>query len=302
MTKEPVLRAIARNREPGFHFAGNLLDASFDHVASDDTRISMDAAPHLADPDGQLNLGALAMFADLAMAAPVRAALERHSRLATVSMSLDLTGAPRSGRLEAKASLVGFFKDAAARLGLSQVVIANAQGEVCVGKATFVAIPPPPGVELHPMPHHKRGDAEAAVPDGKRLTPDERQILRRMKKSLAEASFIRAFWGYRPRTSAGGAAAAMPNGPHIGNRVGHVQGGIALGLAAETACAALPEGWAVSGISGWYLSPGEGKTLRASAAIVHKGRMTALVRTQVLGKDRRKVIETMTTHLYRGNG
>jgi acyl-coenzyme A thioesterase PaaI-like protein len=151
------------------------------------------------------------------------------------------------------------------------------------------------------MPHRKRGDPEVPFVQQQSLTPDERRILRRMKGSADEASFLRSFWGYRPRKSATGASAEMPNGPHVGNRVGHVQGGISLGLAADTACVALGDEWVLSGMSGWYLSPGEGKALRAKAVIVHQGRMTALVRTQVQGKDRRKVIETMTTHLYSGD-
>jgi len=97
----------------------------------------------------------------------------------------------------------------------------------------------------------------------------------------------------------GGATATMKNGPHIGNRVGHAQGGIQLGLAAVTAAAALPANWALIGISGWYISPGEGTSLRARSEIVHHGRLTAVVRTQLTGKDGRRVLEAVTTHAGR---
>jgi hypothetical protein len=33
--------------------------------------------------------------------------------------------------------------------------------------------------------------------------------------------------------------------------------------------------------------------------VVHHGRLIAVVRTQVTGKDNRKVLEVMTTHAYR---
>ena len=39
-----VLRAIALNRTPGYHFPGNFIDLSFDRVASDDTRVSYESA------------------------------------------------------------------------------------------------------------------------------------------------------------------------------------------------------------------------------------------------------------------
>ena len=59
---------------------------------------------------------------------------------------------------------------------------------------------------------------------------------------------------------------------------------------------ALPANWRLSGISAWYVSPGEGRTLRASSKVIHHGRLTAVVRTQVTGKNRRRVLEVVTTH------
>ena len=47
-----VLRGIALNREPGYHFAGNFLDLSYDHVGTDYTALSVDVAPHCAEADG----------------------------------------------------------------------------------------------------------------------------------------------------------------------------------------------------------------------------------------------------------
>ena len=91
----------------------------------------------------------------------------------------------------------------------------------------------------------------------------------------------------------------MRNGPHVGNRVGHAQGGIQLGLAAVTAAAALPANWALTGISGWYISPGEGSSLCARSEIVHHGRLTAVIRTHLTGKDKRRVLEVVTTHACR---
>src|SRR5688572_15073191 len=115
--REQVLRALAANREPGFHFAGNLLELSFDKVEPHDTRLSLDVAPHLADADGQLNLGAFAMLVDFALANCLRATLAPHQRLATVTMGIELTAAPRSGRLEAAGRIAGFVREGKGRVG-----------------------------------------------------------------------------------------------------------------------------------------------------------------------------------------
>ena len=315
--RNQVLRGIALNREPGYHFAGNFLDLSYDHVGTDGTVLSLDVAPHCAEADGQLNGAALAILADLTMAAAVRAGLEPHIRLATVTMHLQLTGAPRSGRLVGRGAMHGFVQGAVGRQGASAVEIRNAAGLVCTGSGTFMVLKPPRGVELHPVPLRRRDENPTPDISGNRLRSDEKKILAVADAALARTAahggaFIRHFWGVQAKRATGsalhggllrGAQSTVRNGPHIGNRVGHVQGGILLGLAAENAAAALTPHWMLTEISAWYLSPGEGRTLKIRSRVVHHGRLVAVVRTQVTGKDAdgrsRKVLEVMTTHAYR---
>lgn len=300
-----VLRGIALNREPGLHFAGNFLEISFERVAPAETRLTLELGPHCVDAGRRANLGVLALFADLALASSIRAGLEPATRLATVSMNLQFTGAAAEGTLEAVSTFEGFFGEGAGRQGLSRVVISSRTRQICFGSGAFMVLKPPQGVTLHPVPQRKRGERPAApaIPAGE-LTRDERGILRRAEKSLATAgpaaSFISRFWGYEPRPVAGGASARMKNGPHIGNRVGHAQGGILLGLAAATAEAALPRSWELSGVSAWYVSPGEGATLRARSRVIHNGRLTSVIRTEVTGQAGRRVLEVVTTHARRG--
>ena len=299
-----VLRGIALNREPGYHFAGNFLDLSYDHVGTDYTALSVDVKPHCADADGQLNLSGFAILADLVMAAAVRAGLEPHTRLATVTMNLQFTGAPRTGRLAGRGAMHGFVQGAAGRQGMSTLEIRNEAGLVCTGSATFMMLKPPKGVELHPVPHRRRG--ENPTPDiGGKLRPDEKKVLSVADAVLADVrshggSFIQRFWGVQAKHAAGTALSTVKNGPHIGNRVGHVQGGILLGIAAENAIAALTPHWSLTAISAWYISPGEGRSLKLKSKVVHHGRLIAVVRTEVTcrGKDGRprKVFELMTTH------
>jgi acyl-coenzyme A thioesterase PaaI-like protein len=299
-----VLRGIALNRTPGFHFAGNFLDVSFDHVSGAASRLSLEPGPWCEDADGQVDLGSLAMLADLALAATVRANLERSQRLATVSMSLELTGVPRTGRLEAAGEFHGFFREGSGRLGQSRVIVTGAAGEIAFGSGSFMALRPPAGVTMHPAPN-RRYDDPAPPPVAERdLKRDEAAILRHADAALARVAadggaFVPRFWGYAPRRATGGATGVMRNGPHIGNRVGHAQGGVTLGLAAVTAAAALPPTWALTGIAGWYISPGEGTALRARAEVIHHGRLTAVIRTEVTGKEKRRVLEVVTTHACR---
>lgn len=283
-----VLRGIALNRRPGFHFPGNFLDVSFDHVARDASQLGIDPGPWCVQADGQADLGALAILADLALAACMRAHLSRATRLATVSLNLQFTGAPRRGRLRAEGRFQGFLRGAARRFGMSSVTVTGAEGQVCYGSGTFIALDPPKGVRLHPVPLRSRRSPEPAPIAEADLAPEERRILARADAALAApGSFIRNFWGGGTR---------FENGPHVGNRVGHAQGGLLVAMAAAHAALALPAGWQLSGISAVYVSPGEGRTLRAHATIVHQGRLTAVVRTRIAGRRRRIALEVVSTH------
>jgi acyl-coenzyme A thioesterase PaaI-like protein len=115
----------------------------------------------------------------------------------------------------------------------------------------------------------------------------------------AASSFIDALWGGSLRKTKDGASGTLENGLHVGNRVGHVQGGLQIGFAARTACSALTEHWLLTSITASFVSPGEGKQLRARSTIVHRGRLTAVVRTQLYGKDRRLVLDVVSQHSSR---
>jgi acyl-coenzyme A thioesterase PaaI-like protein len=162
-----------------------------------------------------------------------------------------------------------------------------------------MVLPPPPGVALHPVPQRTRGDAEPPVLEERDLAADELLILRRAEEALKqrEKPFMQRFWGFLPQVAPGGATCVMPNGPHVGNRVGYVQGGILLGLAAATATAALPDTWRLSAIAAAFISPGDGPALEARARIVHRGQRSSVVRTEVARSDGRRVLEALSTHM-----
>jgi acyl-coenzyme A thioesterase PaaI-like protein len=277
---------MALNRTPGLHFPGNFLDISFDRVARDRSLLSFAPGPWCTGADRQVDIGALAILADLALAACMRARLTRATRLATVSLHLQFTGIPRKGRrLEAAGEFQAFYREGAGTLGMSRVSVEGGAGQICYGTGSFMALKPPPDVTLHPVPHRDRKSSDP-VPL-KSLDESEKQILARADAALAErGNFIENFWG----------GPALKNGLHAGNRVGHAQGGVLVGLAASSAAAALPANWGLTGLSAWYISPGEGRTLRADSTVIHQGRLTAVVSTRITGRNRHKVLEVMTSH------
>jgi len=297
--RERVLRAIALNRKPGYHFAGNFIDLSFDRVASDDTRISYDTGA-----DGGGDIGSLALAADFALGTAIRADLDRATRTATVSMSLEFGAPLPTGIVRATSRCHGYVGEGYGRLGRARVTLDGPAGEIGYGSGAFMILKPPPNVTMHPVPHRKRGDAEPPKLADDDLAPDERRILRHADEALERAAkdgqpFLRHFWGYLPEGTRGAASCVMPNGPHVGNRVGNVQGGIMMGLAAVTASAALSESWMLNAIHAAFISPGEGPALKAQASVLHHGQRLCVVRTEVTRSDARRVLEVTSTFIRR---
>ena len=302
--RQRVLRAIALNRAPGYHFPGNFLDLSFERVTSADTHLSYETGPHCIDAHGGTDIGSLAMAADFALGSSVRAGLDKATRTATVSMALEFGAALPAGVIRAASRCHGYVGEGEGRIGRARVTLDGADGEIGYGSAAFMILKPPPGVTMHPVPHRKRGDPEPPALAEADLAPDERRILRHADEALERSAktrepFIRHFWGFLPEATRGAASCVMPNGPHIGNRVGNVQGGIMLGLAAVTAAAALPETWTLGTIGAAFISPGEGPALKAHASVLHHGRRLSVVRTEVTRSDGRRVLEVMSTHTLR---
>jgi uncharacterized protein (TIGR00369 family) len=300
-----VLRAIQMGREQGFHFPGNFLAVSFDQVTQDKSLVSLKAESNAQGASADAT--ALGVLVDLAMAASARAAVKRDTRLATVSMQLQLTNAPCTGPLEAESHFHGFVHEAAGKQAITSVTVRSGGREVCLGTATFMVLELPAGIRVPVLKAIDPSQFSEALPDpASDLQGHESAIYARAQAALAatgeDSGFFERFWGFKTRRNASGASATLKNGPHIGNRVGHVQGGVLLGFAQAAANAALPGQWSMTGITAGYVSPGEGDQLSARAKVVHLGRTTAVVRTEIFGVDKRRVLETVTTHSLRVAG
>ncbi len=317
---DQVLRGLALNRTPGFHFPVHFLEVSFDEVTDGGAHLSIDPGPHCVDATGAIHRGALALQADLAMSAGIRAGLDPAQRLGTVSMTLHLTGVAARGRIEAHGWFEGMVAGAAGRQAQARFVLRDANTTVGFGGGSFMVLDPPPGVSLHPTPLRQRGHVRPpglALDD---LTADEQSIYGRARKALEAAgaagaagpvaadrtdtarcppcSFIEAFWGPQIERSPKGATAVVDNAGHVGNRVGHMQGGLLLDFLATCADAALPAApsWQLTASTVAFVSPGAGPRLHASSQVVHQGGLTAVVRTEVRRSDGRLVLDGVTHH------
>jgi acyl-coenzyme A thioesterase PaaI-like protein len=83
---------------------------------------------------------------------------------------------------------------------------------------------------------------------------------------------------------------------HVGNRVGHVQGGLLLNAALATAIGAVPHHPLLTAASAWFISPGQGKALNSRSTVLQKGRNVAVVRTEVFAAGGKRVLEAVSNH------
>lgn len=301
-----VLRGIAGNRLAGLHFAGYFLEMDEPRVAGETVSMPLGDGPHCRNADGELDITTLCLLADSSLATATRCRMTPGARLATLHLAMQFTGVPAIGRVHSDAH----FLDAADGTAVPQLLSAAtvfADGRVvCHASGEFGALNPPPGVSLAPLPWEQAASQASQLPataDIKSLDAHERAILKACNTALARtasgASFIQHFWGGLPRRNTRGTSIRFAVGPHLGNRVGHVQGGISVGIAVRCASAAAPAHMMLSNVSAWYISPGRGKALGVRSRVVHAGRTIAVVRTEVRTTAGDLVLEVVTHHVAR---
>jgi acyl-coenzyme A thioesterase PaaI-like protein len=291
--------ALAANRAPGFHYPGFLLGLTWPRIGESDLEESMPDGPQARNVDGSINLAAFCVLLDTALATASRLKTGGGVRQATVHLHAQFTGALLRGETNALARFDGYVPGPATRQSLTSGTFYAGGQPVCHASGTFIVLPPPPGVNLGPLPWQQ----DAAVPAALRpndLNPDEKAILRACNYALRRAdgqrAFIEHFWGALPVPTGDGARCAVKIGAQHGNRVGHVQGGLLFGLGAITACAAAPNHPQLSAIAAWYISPGQGKGLRIRSRRLHEGRSFAAVRTEIRNADGSRVLEVVSHH------
>lgn len=299
IVRRRALRALSLNRIPGYHFAGHFLDVRRCRSGTAGVEFELDPGPHCLDPDGTVNLGALAWLADMALAQSARAFLVSSARTATLTLQLQFTGAEARGMLKAEAQSSGFSPRTALPEAPCVGRVIAAGEEVLRMSGTWVSPPLPESRLLDPLPWERHELVDAPALEPKDLDPLERAVMRRVEQALRAArhgEFLRHLWAPQVRHTLRGTASHFAIGMHIGNRVGHVQGGLLLNTAVATAIAAVPHHPVLSAVTAWYIGPGQGKALSARSTVLQKGRNIAVVRTEVFATGGKRVLEVISNH------
>lgn len=294
-----ALQALARNRNPGYHFGGHFLDLQCRRFEAGEAAFELEPGPHCVDSDGTMHLGALLLLADMTLSASNRLYVDPTARTATLALHIEFTGAPALGLLRAKSKSAGFSPHTALAQAASAGSIHAAGAEVARMSGVWVAPPTPDGRTLNPLPWEEKHAAIAPALAPAQLDPLEKSVMRRVRQALRDAphgGFLRNLWQPDVRHTPRGAVSRLAVGLHLGNRVGHVQGGLLLNAALATAIGAVPHHPLLTAASAWFISPGQGKALRSRSTVLQKGRNVAVVRTEVFAADGRRVLETVSNH------
>ena len=298
--RERVCAALALNRRPGFHFPGYFFETTWTHFGKNDIVQEMAVGPHCVDTRGAIDFLALGVMIDSALSTAPRLVITPGARMATVHLDAQFTGLDARGKFRMGAQFEGFSVGKTVPQALSKGVLSMDDKPFCHATATFVVLPPPPRARLAPLPWQAPPQAPPAPLRPEEMDADERAVLAACERALAHASaeesFSEHFWDVRPKEVNEGADCTVALGPQHRNRVGHVQGGLLLALAAATACKAALRHPALCNIGSWYISPGQGETLVVRSRIVHAGRSFAVVRTEIRNADGALVHEAVSNH------
>jgi acyl-coenzyme A thioesterase PaaI-like protein len=295
-----VLTALGEKRASSFSFLGHFLALEWSEIGPYALVQTMPAGPHCTDAEDRVSLSALCGMVDIGLASACRLRTGPGGRLATVQLHLQFTGAVPAGMLTIAAAFDGFSSGHALRQSFSHGVVSADGAPVCYARAAFVALPPPAGAQLGSFPWELGGTDETPLRE-EALDTRERAVLDDCDRALASnprdgRGFLERFLGLAPKPEAGGARADVAISPTLSNRVGDVQGGLLLGMAATTAVAATPEHPGLSTLSASFVGPGRGEVLRIGARILHAGRSLATVRTEIRSSAGALLLDAVSSH------
>ena len=298
-----VLKALSLQRAAPWHLPGYYLGIAYESVNKDHASLSMGLDNNL-DVHGRPLPVALCILADVALAASIRGEVGFETRLATVSAKLTFTGRHATQRLIANSHRRFQSDDNAIAVRNSGVTILSAETPICFAEGSFAVLERPADRPVQSQPDHHSWD-QIELLDVSELTAHEEDAYRRAqqtsdkrakdKTAADRTTFTEAFWGLTPTGQSHTATCDIQCGLHIGNRVGHVQGGVLLGLAITTSLATVKDGWRVLEINANFIRPGTEGTLTATSHIVNTGRNLAVVLCEIKTATGRLVLHAQTT-------
>ncbi len=288
------------------HFAGYFFNFTRQRFETGGVEFTVDPGPHCADARGIIHRAALLYVADMTLAAANRVYTDPNTRTATLMLRVEFTGEPARGRLTASGRGSGFSPRTALPESVAAGQVCCEGREVMRMSGTWVSPPAPPGVVMRGLPWEGGEDGnERPLLKKNELEPVETAATRRVEKALRTAQggdLLAALCDPVVRPAANGATGRLAVGLHIGNRVGHVQGGFLIHAALATAHAAVPAHPLLTGASAWYISPGQGRVISARSVILQRGRNVAVVRTELFNAGRKLVLEVISNHSVGAGG
>ncbi|MGW3614026.1 acyl-CoA thioesterase domain-containing protein [Micromonospora sp. NPDC005163] len=280
-----ALQAVARTRALGLHFFGHFLGVSATESGAGRSTLVLDAAA-APGPGVASSPTEQATLADLALGSAIRSALGPGLRLGTTTLCVNHLVSPTSRRVEARATATWHDPDGLEGQGACR--IADETGRVvATAEGWFVALPPPPGRPLPPVPWES---PSASVPED--LTPDDLDARERASYDAVVAAAPDAAAHHRSvadqltSPSAAGRTNVLRISPALSNRVGQVQGGALYGTAAHAAVHCLGPGWEVASGYVQYLRPVDAPCARVDASVLRRGRRVGFVDVTVTAADK----------------
>jgi len=301
-----VLRALGTNREANLNFPGLFMGLAARKTRRGDVRFEFDDGRWCRDRLGRISLPALGVLVDTALGAVVRLKTGPKRRSATVHLEMQFTGAPIGGHVVTEAGFAGYADRTPIMQASSRAKIISDGTTVAHASGSFVMLELPEGRTQEPVPWPPRSLPGTKAPNAASLEDHERRVLERFDRAYAAADkdvpFIEHFWCGVPEAAESRASLSVTVTPHLGNRFGHVHGGILFGLAARVAGAAAPAAMRLSNISTWFVSPGQEPLLQVQASVIHRGRALAVVRTEIRNAAGDLVLEAVSQHVRAADG
>jgi acyl-coenzyme A thioesterase PaaI-like protein len=297
---ERVERSIVVSSEAKLAFPGVLMGITGRQAGDDAVTLTLKDDPVFRAGNGELDWCALVSAADAVLGAVSDIKTGPRVRPATAHIELQMTGAPARGDIFVDARFIAPAHTSRVRQSLVSADIRTRTG--LVGQASAACV-------LLDLPKDRARTSWPWPPEGFTPAPrarasfdsNERLALQMCERAEAAATsahpFIEHFWCGIPAAQSGKAHLRVNVAPHLGNRIGHVQGGLLLGTAVKVANAAAREDMRLSNISAYFLSPALGPVLDVHSHVTHQGRSLATVRTQITAPSGKAVLEATSQHV-----
>ena len=292
-----VLQALHAHRTPGWMYAGHYLGLACTHTEGDKIHMDMEVGPHCLGTDGRVSMTALSILTDVGQAVAVRSRFGRTVRIATLSMRLSWGCLPSSGRVTAVAQLLLHPEGGAIHTGMTSVQVFTTDGTLCcTGEASFAVLDNRRGTAEHPLA--QRSTLEGVLPLAVQSLDAREQVVwhaacAAAQPEAARLGFEAAFYGIAPEADPaklGHAQCRVHRALHLGNRVGHIQGGVLLGTACDTVKAAMGPGWQLRDISAQFVEAASEDYVDAQAQPLRLGRNASFVECQLRSPEGRTVL------------